>query len=67
MLSKKTYLGDGVYAAWDGEHIILTLEDGAIITNLIFLDSQVRARLKEFICELDREAISKEVMGKKYE
>ncbi len=37
----KQYLGDSVYAAWDGYHIVLTTEDGIRATNMICLDAQV--------------------------
>ena len=37
-MSKKTYLGDGLYATLDGNMIILTAENGIHVTNVVFLD-----------------------------
>lgn len=37
----KVYLGDGVYADFDGYHIVLTTEDGVRVTNRICLEDQV--------------------------
>ncbi len=34
----KHYLGDGVYAAYDGYHVVLTTEDGLTVTNSIPLE-----------------------------
>jgi hypothetical protein len=44
----KTYLGDGVYADYDGHHIILTTEDGVVATNLIYLEPAVLNALQMF-------------------
>jgi hypothetical protein len=41
MKNGKVYLGDGVYASWDGYHIVLTTENGIETTNTIYLDSSV--------------------------
>jgi len=46
---EKVYLGDGVYATFDGDEIILTTENGIIITNTIVLDVQVTAALIIYI------------------
>lgn len=37
----KRYLGDGVYADFDGEVITLTTENGVSVTNTIELDRHV--------------------------
>ena len=37
----KSYLGDSVYAAYDGEFITLTTENGLGPSNIIHLESQV--------------------------
>lgn len=37
----KSYLGDGLYAAFDGFHIILTAENGIEISNQVYLEDQV--------------------------
>lgn len=49
---QKTYLGDGVYASFDGYQIWLTTEDGIRITNQIALDSSAFYNLVEFEKEL---------------
>jgi hypothetical protein len=38
---KRTYLGDGVYALFDGLSIVLTTENGVSVTNTVVLDPQV--------------------------
>ncbi len=38
---KKAYLGDGVYAEYDGFHLVLTIEDGVHVTNRICMEPQV--------------------------
>lgn len=45
MLIDKRYLGDGVYASYDGYHIVLTAEDGVVATNTIYLEPSVLAAL----------------------
>ena len=44
----KQYLGDAVYADWDGYHIIITTSDGVYDTNRILLDSQVMEKLIDY-------------------
>lgn len=46
---KKTYLGDGVYAEFDGWVVQLTTEDGIRTTNTIFLEPEVFLALKQFV------------------
>jgi hypothetical protein len=45
----KTYLGDGVYANFDGYSIILTTEDGISVTNEIYLEPEVWQALLEYM------------------
>lgn len=47
-MQKKMYLGDGVYAEYDGWHIILTTEYGERITNRICLDPTVVEALRVY-------------------
>jgi hypothetical protein len=47
MKNGKVYLGDGVYASWDGYHIVLTTEN-IETTNTIYLDSFVIKALIEY-------------------
>lgn len=46
---EKTYLGDGVYAAYDGYHIGLTTENGISVTNEIMLEPLVVDALLAYI------------------
>ncbi|MDD1626886.1 MAG: hypothetical protein LUQ26_05335 [Methylococcaceae bacterium] len=46
---EKFYLGDGVYAIYDGVHIILTTENGIEATNAIMLEPEVMAQLFRFV------------------
>lgn len=45
----KTYLGDGVYADFDGFGIVLTTEDGIRETNRIVLEPEVYTALTQYI------------------
>lgn len=44
----KQYLGDGLYAAWDGWHIVLTAENGVSVTNEVYLEPDVLQRFDEY-------------------
>ena len=49
-MSKKTYLGDAVYAAFDRfGALVLTTEDGIAITNQIILEPEVIASLLDYL------------------
>lgn len=48
MSDNKKYLGDGVYADFDGCNITLTTEDGISTTNRIVLEPEVREALKRY-------------------
>lgn len=43
---KKVYLGDSVYAAFDGYHIVLTTENGLGVSNRVLLEPEV---IREFV------------------
>lgn len=45
----KVYLGDAVYAAFDGYHVTLTVSNGIEDTETIHLDPHVQAALIQFI------------------
>ncbi len=49
LMKMKQYLGDGVYAAWDGFAIVLTTEDGISAQNTIYLEPQVVEALQRYI------------------
>jgi hypothetical protein len=51
----RCYLGDAVYADYDGYHIVLTTEDGISTTNTIFLDEGVTNSLLSYIKQLKEE------------
>lgn len=51
----KDYLGDAVYAQWDGYHIVLTTENGVAVLNIIYLDSHVWSALERFVKRLIEE------------
>lgn len=48
----KRYLGDSVYADFNGFHIVLTTENGVEISNTIFLELEVFEELKRFVNDL---------------
>lgn len=48
----KFYLGDGLYAHYDGRGIWLTAEDGTRVTDRVFLEPHVWMALKKYVEEL---------------
>jgi hypothetical protein len=49
----KEYLGDSVFAAIEGETLVLTTENGTgMITNRICLEPEAREKLVEYLDEL---------------
>lgn len=53
---EKRYLGDSVYADCDGEHIILTTDNGCGPSNTIYIDETVWAALKRYVANIQNEA-----------
>jgi hypothetical protein len=55
----RSYLGDGVYVSFDGDHdcLVLTTEDGIDISNTIYLDGEVLAAFEFYLADL-RERIA---------
>ncbi len=51
---RKEYIGDGVYADYDGYHIILTAENGIEVTNRIALEGQVVKSLERYVKTLQQ-------------
>lgn len=45
----REYLGDAVYVAFDGYHIVLTTEDGISATNTIYLEPLVLQALRRYV------------------
>jgi hypothetical protein len=54
-MQTKLYLGDSIYADWDGHGIVLTTENGYLDDprNRIVLEPQVYAVLLEFVRTLE--------------
>lgn len=52
----KIYIGDGLYADWDGEHVVLTTENGIATTNTIYLTDETWASLVDYIDALRAKA-----------
>ena len=50
-MPEKIYLGDGVYAEYDGYYIRLTAEDGINVQAVIYLEDTTAAALKNYIKE----------------
>lgn len=48
----KRYLGDGVYADYDGFRVVLTTEDGISESNRIYLEPQVWNALRDYVIGL---------------
>ena len=55
-MSKKTYIGDSVYAAFDGYAIVLTTENGMGASNTIVLEPAVYRQLVAFVDALAESA-----------
>lgn len=54
-LPYKDYIGDAVYAEFNGYDIILTTENGIEATNTIVLEPNVIEALKNFIKRIESE------------
>lgn len=48
-MSMKQYLGDGLYADYDGYHIVLTAENGISASDTVYLDPQVYTALMAYV------------------
>ena len=48
-MKNKEYLGDGVYVQNDGFGLILTTENGFSVTNEIYLEPEVYAKLISYM------------------
>jgi hypothetical protein len=54
----KRYLGDGVYADYDGYGVVLTTENGITTTNRIVLEPEIIIEVERYFLAL-RQAIAK--------
>lgn len=52
MTQLKTYLGDGAYAEFDGDGIMLTAENGVSVTDRVYLEPEVYRALVRFVDSL---------------
>jgi hypothetical protein len=59
-MDKETYLGDGVYASFDGYQVWLRVDDGSRIA----LEPEVMANLNEFMMAKVTEAAMARVVAK---
>lgn len=50
--SNKEYIGDGVYADFDGYQITLTAENGIQATDTIYLEPHIWVRLQKYVEQL---------------
>lgn len=55
-VERRIYLGDGVYAEFDGDSITLTTENGISVTNRIVLEPDVYAALTAWVAKLNENA-----------
>jgi len=53
--NEKVYLGDGVYARYDGYNVVLTAENGERATNEIYLEPVVFDLLLDYVERLKME------------
>ena len=49
----KDYLGDSVYARFDGYHIVLYLDNGLGVDTMIALEPDVRKKVVNYIKRID--------------
>lgn len=54
-MDKKVYLGDGLYANFDGYQVALTAENGICVTNVVYLDPQVARAFEQYLKQLRAE------------
>lgn len=53
-MMKKEYLGDGLYARYDGNGIWLTSENGVEVLNQVYLEPEVVAVFEQYLGRLER-------------
>ena len=51
----KEYLGDGLYADYDGYHIVLTAENSVQVLETVYLDPDVWRALKAYAVKIEVE------------
>ncbi len=74
MIDKKEYLGDGLYATFDGWGIWLTAEDGVRVLHKVYLEPSVLKLFDDYVVRLrvfikaahaEREAAEAKITGEK--
>lgn len=53
-MTRREYLGDSVYVAWDGFMLTLTTDNGYGPTNTVHLEPAVYQALVEFVGRLEK-------------
>lgn len=51
---KEVYLGDGAYAKWDGQELVIYTSNGVFSTNSVYLETPAIRKLAEFIVEMSK-------------
>ncbi len=68
MINEKRYLGDSVYARFDGFNVTLTTENGDQASNTIILEPQTGQAFGQFLTDmnriLDEELVAADVAAK---
>jgi hypothetical protein len=53
----KQYIGDGVYADFDGYYLVLTSENGLRVLNTIYIEPEVLQELEAYIDRLIKKKV----------
>lgn len=56
-MKDKQYLGDGVFAEFDGEYLMLTTEDGIRTTNRVSLEPEVLKNALRYFASIGLDAV----------
>lgn len=51
---EKRYLGDGLYASFDGYHVVLSAENGTYATDTVYLDDTVLVNFERYVADLKK-------------
>ena len=53
----KQYIGDGVYADFDGYYLVLTSENGLRVLNTIYIEPEVLQELEAYVDRLIKKKV----------
>lgn len=56
-MGQKAYIGDGIYADFDGYAIVLTTENGVSVTNTIVVEPREWRALEAYVARLKEQAV----------